>query len=187
MDTRIERTWLGINHKVRHKYSLQWAEEFGFDLNDPGQETLVGFNHRTFPSDHRWADGAEDRSNHLTWRRSGLTTFDFKGVRMRGRAPEGVHRLVRKAMGFTVTLEVFVERAFINTRELVESGEAAGVGSVVYSSNCGRAVLSYRNLHVEAPGVPRSPRRRSVKHKEGGTHTPREEGGEGDADDEEES
>lgn len=166
MEGHVEHTWMVVNHKHQTKYPPEWVHDFGFDMNDRTQETLAGVNNKTFTRDLRWIDA--DRTNGLYWRRSGLTTFDFKGKKFMGRAPDGPHQLIRKHRGYTVVLNVNVERAFINLPELVERGEAAGVGQVVYSKNCGRAVLSFVSMTITPPHHTRRTRshsRRKVARK----------------------
>lgn len=129
-------------------------KDFGFDRFEIVHETISGMNHWNFPSDMRWRD-ADVPS--LFWRRVGLYVFDFKGKRLRhADIPRGVRTIVRTANGVTVLMKVFVERAFLQNRALVEENVAVGRDRPITSANCGRAVLRFLNISVTLSTLPKS-------------------------------
>jgi hypothetical protein len=118
------------------------------DLEEEVRETISGYNHRTFPSDYRWRDEEEG----MYWRKCGLYAFDFKGRNLRGRVPSGIRHLVRHACGYTVKLEVEIERACIQSPGVVGDSVATGHGEVTYSTNCGRATLQLLRISIQERG-----------------------------------
>jgi hypothetical protein len=86
----------------------------------------------------------------MIWRRAGLTVFDFKGKNLDGHVPQGIRHLVRRGMGgTTVTLKVRIVRSFLQSPSVVGDAIEVGNDRVIYSKNCGRAVLECLHVYVE--------------------------------------
>jgi hypothetical protein len=145
-EEEITQRWLSIHRDLRHSRTREWMEYFAFDREEIVHETLSGFNHRTFPQDHRWRDREDE---YMIWRRSGLYTFDFKGRNLRGHAPSGIRHLTRRMPGgMVVTLKVQIIRAFLQSPAAVGDAVEVGNDRVVYSKNCGRAVLACLHVYI---------------------------------------
>lgn len=153
--------WDEENARLRALYPRYWIKDFGFDCYDTDlNEMINGYNHRTFPQNHRW----QDRDGNI-WRRIGLNIFDFK-IQSTRPLPDGIVLLKRKACQTIVSMKCQVFRATRNTPFPVGDTIVPGHDRPVYSRNCGRAVLVLMD-HVRISGTPpRHPRRREEEEED---------------------